>query len=111
MSTGSRLVFPSFRRKPESRRFWNLNRKTNLDAGVRRHDELSLRLKARDFNHPDRDIKSTWAYLFIPQSVSQIFMKGIDEDVPPTKNNPCPPANQLKFRGSTSDPAGDFSSR
>jgi hypothetical protein len=26
--------------------------KTNLDAGVRRHDELSLRLKARDFNHP-----------------------------------------------------------
>jgi len=24
--------------------------KTNLDAGVRRHDELSLRLKARDFN-------------------------------------------------------------
>jgi hypothetical protein len=26
--------------------------KTNLDAGVRRHDEHSLRLKARDFNHP-----------------------------------------------------------
>jgi len=29
-----------------------LEPKTNLDAGVRRHDELSLRLKARDFNHP-----------------------------------------------------------
>jgi hypothetical protein len=26
--------------------------KTNLDAGVRRHDELLLRLKAMDFNHP-----------------------------------------------------------
>ena len=24
----------------------------NLDAGVRRHDKLSLRLKARDFNLP-----------------------------------------------------------
>jgi len=24
----------------------------NLDAGVRRHDKLSHRLKARDFNHP-----------------------------------------------------------
>ena len=37
----------------------------HLDAGVRRHDELSLRLKhalradegARDLNHPERDIK------------------------------------------------------
>ncbi len=26
----------------------------NLDAGLRRHDEISLRLKARDFNHPRR---------------------------------------------------------
>jgi hypothetical protein len=26
--------------------------KANLDAGVRRHDEHSLRQKARDFNHP-----------------------------------------------------------
>jgi hypothetical protein len=24
----------------------------NLDAGLRRHDESSLRLKVRDFNHP-----------------------------------------------------------
>ena len=31
--------------------------KANLDAGVRRHDELSLPLKARDFNIPERDIK------------------------------------------------------
>jgi hypothetical protein len=30
----------------------------HLDAGVRRHDETSLRLKARDFNHPERDINS-----------------------------------------------------
>jgi hypothetical protein len=30
--------------------------KTNLDAGVRRHDELSRRLKARDFTIPDRDV-------------------------------------------------------
>jgi len=29
----------------------------HLGAGVRRHDELSLRLKARDFNIPKRDIK------------------------------------------------------
>ena len=29
----------------------------NLDAGVRRHDKLSLRLKVRDFNHPRWDIK------------------------------------------------------
>jgi hypothetical protein len=26
--------------------------KANLDAGVRRHDKPSFRLKARDFNHP-----------------------------------------------------------
>src|SRR4030095_15406033 len=41
----------SFRRNPESRRVSNLNSKTNLDAGVRRHDELLLHLKARNFNH------------------------------------------------------------
>jgi hypothetical protein len=35
--------------------------KTNLDAGFRRNDELSLRLKARDFNHPEGDIKKTAA--------------------------------------------------
>jgi len=29
----------------------------HLGAGVRRHDELSLPLKARDFNIPERDIK------------------------------------------------------
>jgi hypothetical protein len=29
-----------------------LELKTNLDAGVRRHDELSLRLKARDLYDP-----------------------------------------------------------
>src|SRR6266550_4676738 len=29
---------PSFRRKPESRRSFELEPKTNLDAGVRRHD-------------------------------------------------------------------------
>src|SRR6266576_454392 len=27
-----------------------------LDAGLRRHDGTSLRLKKRDFNHPERDI-------------------------------------------------------
>jgi len=30
----------------------------NLDAGLRRHDETSLCLKAADFNHPEGDIKS-----------------------------------------------------
>jgi len=29
---------------------FELELKTNLDAGVRRHDELSLRLKARDLD-------------------------------------------------------------
>jgi hypothetical protein len=29
----------------------------HLDAGVRRHDELSLRLKARDFNNPKGTLK------------------------------------------------------
>ena len=41
---------------------FELELKTNLDARVRGHDELSLRLKsalsavegARDFNHPER---------------------------------------------------------
>jgi hypothetical protein len=32
--------------------FLELEQETNLHAGVRRHDELSLRLKARDVNHP-----------------------------------------------------------
>src|SRR5437773_10650168 len=38
--------------RPESRRF--LKTKTNLDGGVRRYDELSLRLKARKFNNPGK---------------------------------------------------------
>jgi len=29
----------------------------HLGTGVHRHDELSLRLKAGDFNIPERDIK------------------------------------------------------
>jgi hypothetical protein len=37
---------------------FELEPKTNLDAGLRRHDELSLRLKATDFI-PERDIKRT----------------------------------------------------
>jgi hypothetical protein len=36
---------------PESRRSLELHQ-ANLDAGMRRHDETSLRLKATDFNHP-----------------------------------------------------------
>ncbi|HEV8724396.1 MAG TPA: hypothetical protein VGW77_27580 [Candidatus Binatia bacterium] len=31
---------------------FELELKTNLDAGVRRHDELLLRLKARDLDDP-----------------------------------------------------------
>jgi hypothetical protein len=30
--------------------------KTNLDAGVRRHDELSPRVKAKDLDDPEREI-------------------------------------------------------
>jgi len=37
-------LISSFRRKPESRRLLNLHRKTSLDAGVRRHDQLLRRL-------------------------------------------------------------------
>ena len=31
---------------------FELAARINLDAGLRRHDEPSLRLNARDFNHP-----------------------------------------------------------
>jgi hypothetical protein len=37
---------------------FDLQTKMTLDAGVRRHDELSRCLKARDFNHLERDIES-----------------------------------------------------
>jgi hypothetical protein len=39
-------LVPVIPAEAESRRFWNLNRKMKLDADVRRHDGLSLRLKA-----------------------------------------------------------------
>jgi hypothetical protein len=48
--TGGRLLYLSFLRTQESRLF-DLQSKINLDAGLRRHDELWLRLKARDFSH------------------------------------------------------------
>jgi len=32
--------------------FFGLPTKPQMDAGFRRHDKPSLRLKARDFNHP-----------------------------------------------------------
>ena len=38
--------------------------KLNLDAGLRRHDKSSLRLKARDFNHP-RNEHSGFFFAFI----------------------------------------------
>lgn len=45
LSIGSQLLFSSFRLELESRLSSNLSAKTNLDAGVRRHDTLALRLK------------------------------------------------------------------
>ena len=46
-----RLFLPSFRRRPESRCFGFAVR-VKMDAGLRRHDKFSLRLKVRDFKHP-----------------------------------------------------------
>jgi hypothetical protein len=37
--------------------FFGLPTKPKMDAGLRRHDKSSLCLKARDFNHPRKDIK------------------------------------------------------
>jgi len=56
-------LFLSFPRKAGIQALFELKPKTNLDAGVRRHDELSLRLKhalstvegAQDFNHPRKE--------------------------------------------------------
>ena len=48
--------------------FFGLAELPKMDASLRRHDKSSLRLKARDFNHPEIDIKlcffDTYAAVF-----------------------------------------------
>jgi hypothetical protein len=50
-------LFPSFRRKPESRRFWDLRRKRTWVPAFAGMTNFHFALKARDFNIPERDIK------------------------------------------------------
>jgi hypothetical protein len=51
---GNRLLFLVIPAEAGIQAVFELDPETNLDTGLRRHDELSLRLKARDFNHLER---------------------------------------------------------
>jgi len=71
---------PSFPRRWESRLFI-LKPKTNLDAGFRRHDELSLRLKGGISSIPERDIKMPFDKLVTDNKTAcrerKMFLKAI----------------------------------
>jgi hypothetical protein len=55
-STGSSTLIPVIPAKAGIQAVFDLELKLNLDAGVRRHDKL--RLKARDFDDPERILNS-----------------------------------------------------
>ena len=46
---------------------------TNLDAGVRRHDEFSLCVKAGDFNRGERPLKPSTALFNQPRLLGDLL--------------------------------------